>query len=115
MAQREVTESEVLMAMRLGGLAIRAGSEYWWVEALGDGRKLWLMPTFSCVRLGVSEPGDDTGFSCVYDYADHHAGFRAVLGWDGQGDPEGWVRAWAAGGIPRRRPDGTPASEYVAP
>lgn len=116
MAQREVTDDELRFARFLGTGALRSGADYLWVEKLADGRRLFLMPqVHQGVRIGVSEPGDDTGFAAVYDYAEALPGWRAVLGWDGEGDPEGWVRAWAQGEIPRRRPDGKPESEYRAP
>ncbi len=63
-------------------------------------------------RLAVSEAGDWTGFAQTYCYHDADLAWRAVLGWDGEGDPEGWVRHHQT---MRRRPDGDPEQEYLAP
>jgi hypothetical protein len=46
----------------------------------------------------------------IYDCEQHDAGWRAALGWDGEGEPEGWYRHPQSG---RRRPDGDPTKEFV--
>ena len=38
------------------------------------------------------------------------ADWRAALGWDGNGEPEGWYRHVPSG---RRRPGGDPAKEHT--
>jgi hypothetical protein len=119
MAQREVTAEEMVDAAIAGAAAIVSDPRRWWhhKRELADGRVLYLVPNFTpgCYRLGVSRDGRADDYELVLDYNDSDAAWRAVLGWDGEGDPEGWVRFWAYGQIPRRRPDGTPASEFVAP
>lgn len=86
----------------------------WWFHkrALPDGRVLYLHPmAFSNVRISVSPDAEAQWFDQTYCFHDQDAAWRAALGWDGEGDPEGWVRHHQTG---RRRPDGTPESEYLA-
>lgn len=115
MAQREVSDEELMQA-KLEAVAVVFGDRWWWHRrTLPDGRVLYLLPLCEGNRIGVSAAGDETGFDDVYDYPDVMASWKAALGWDGQGDPEGWVRHCRLGEVPRRRPDGKPESEYRAP
>lgn len=87
----------------------------WWLHRrlLRDGRAVVLLPLFFGVRLGIdsSAEGPFGGeFDGVYDYDDAHAGWVAALGWDGEGEPEGWYRHSPSG---RRRPGGDPRRECV--
>lgn len=82
---------------------------YWHVRVLEDGQRLTLFPaSIGNARLTIS--ADEMTWDAGWCYHDHDAAWRAVLGWNGQGDPEGWYRCLNTG---RRRPDGTPESEYV--
>lgn len=95
------------------------GREQWWRyrRVLPTGLVLFVIDVFEGFRIGLgkSDKAED-GFSTVIDYADVRACWRTALGWNGEGDPEGWVRLVELGrGVARRRPDGTPASEYEAP
>lgn len=117
MAQREVTDRELFTA-KMGAYELVADPErhWWWYRrTLPDGRELYLLPLIEGNRIGVSAAGDETGFEEVFDYPDVMASWKAALGWDGEGDPEGWVRHCRGSEIPRRRPDGTPESEHRAP
>jgi hypothetical protein len=114
---RDVSLEELRAAQSLGWAAREAGGDYLWAQVLADGRGIYLMPLFGgSVRLGIGPHGD----SCLTDVWDYSAdvpgcidaGWRAALGWDGEGEPEGWYRHHRTA---RRRPDGTPASEYVQP
>lgn len=67
------------------------------------------------VRLSLCDRDPDD-VSCFHspNYCYHNVG-RAILAvqeWDGEGDPEGWVRHIESG---RRRPDGDASQEYVNP
>lgn len=117
MAQREVTEQELFTAKMLAVEHLFDPDRIWWWHrrTLPDGRALFLIPMIQGNRLGVSRDAEVCWFEDVYDYPDLGSSWKAVLGWDGEGDPEGWVRHCRDGEIPRRRPDGTPESEFRAP
>ena len=112
---RDVSLEELRAAQALGWAAHRRGSDYLWTHLLDDGRAICLMPLFGgSVRLGIG-PHGDLSFTSVWDYSSDEpgcvdAGWRAALGWDGTGEPEGWYRHPASG---RRRPEGDPAKEFV--
>jgi hypothetical protein len=113
MSTREVSITELRAAQSLGWAAREAGSDYLWARLLDDGRGVYLMPLlFGNLRLGIG-PHDSAELHHVWDYRVESGGidaaWRAALGWDGQGEPEGWYRG--PGG--RRRPDGTAKSERV--
>jgi hypothetical protein len=110
---RNIPARELFESKMAGIATIQGGGDYLHVRFLPDGRGLWLMQKLlGNTRLAVSAPGDTTGFDQTYCYHDADAAWRAVLGWDGDGDPEGWVRHHQT---MRRRPDGDPDREYVAP
>lgn len=107
-----VSEDEVYRAKRLGQRQFREGADYLWITRLSDGRALFLMPWhIAGVQLSVGS-FTDAVFTDTWDFdrelAD--AGWRAVLGWDGTGEPAGWTRHPLTG---RVRPDGTAASETI--
>lgn len=84
---------------------------------LPDGRWLSLWPmAFGNTRLCINVPEESLMFFAdFYCYHDTARGLHAVRTWDGEGDPEGWVRHI---GTHRRRsynPDGSVAGEWVAP
>lgn len=69
--------------------------------AFGNGR----------VCLGTLE--DRSGFDDAWCYATCEQAIEAAAIWDGAGDPPvGWHRHIRSG---RRRPNGDPAKEYIAP
>lgn len=112
MATLEVEPEVTAGARRLGAAAVAAGGDYLWIRQLDDGRAIYLLPMLhGNTRLGIGEFGDD-GFDDVWCYrvTENEAAWRAALGWDGEGEPEGWYRHPHTG---RRRPDGTAASEVV--
>jgi hypothetical protein len=90
-----------------------AGNRWWFHKReLADGRVLYLHPQLlGNLRIGISPNADADWFVQTYCFHDQDAAWRAALGWDGTGDPEGWYRHHQTG---RRRPDGTPESEHVA-
>ena len=88
-------------------------AEVWWLwrRELPDGRVLFLSPmSYGNVRLHMSPPEHTIFFDDEWCYHDHDAAWRAVLGWDGTGEPDGWIRNPTTG---RRRPDGDASKEYV--
>lgn len=92
--------------------------EVWWLyrRTLPTGLLLFVIPLFEGLRIGLGKSASASdGFCTVIDYADSRACWRTALGWNGEGDPDGWVRLWQLGELPRRRPDGRPESEYRAP
>jgi hypothetical protein len=86
---------------------------HWWLHkrVLGDGRVLYLQAMLgNNLRISLSMHEHDMGFHSNYCFHDVKAAWRSALGWDGEGDPEGWVRHIETG---RRRPDGDAEREYV--
>lgn len=113
MATREVEPEVTEGARRLSAAARAAGGDYLWIRQLDDGRGLFLLPlAYGGARLGIGDFEERIELDDVWDYraADNDAAWRAVLGWDGAGEPEGWYRHPGTG---RRRPDGTAASERI--
>lgn len=109
----DIAPDELLAAKLRGVEAYYQGADYLHERVLPDGRGLFLMAMLGAnLRIGISAPNDRTGLTDGYCYHDHDAAWRCVLGWDGEGEPEGWYRHLQSG---RRRPDSTPESEYVAP
>lgn len=84
---------------------------WWWHRReLPSGLVLHLHQASANARLSVSVAGD-IGFQGSWCYENHDDGWRAVLGWNGWGDPpDGWIRHLETA---RRRKDGTAESEYV--
>lgn len=114
MATRDVATAEIADARQKGSAMVYAGMDYLHVRQLPDGRAVYLMPhSFGGLRLNIGTPG-----SLCFDDEWHYQGGQwreawcAALGWDGEGDPEGWYRHPATG---RRRPDGDPSKEYFHP
>lgn len=110
-------EPRELFRAKLEGIAAyhRDPEHHWWLHRreLPDGRIVHLQAMISGnLRVSLTLDASDCWFDKVYCYHDHHAAWRAALGWNGEGDPEGWYRDPKTG---RRRPDNTPESEYVAP
>lgn len=109
---QELEVGELYAAKVAGVLAYQRGGDYLSERALGDGRAVWLMAMLGGnLRIAVGRLGD-CGYDDGWCFHDHDAAWRAALGWNGHGDPEGWYRHLRSG---RRRPDGTEASEYVMP
>lgn len=82
----------------------------WYLHArkLDDGRMLYLEPMLPG-HLSLAIAHDE----CTLErwcYHDHDAAWRAVLGWNGKGDPDGWYRHPLTG---RRRPGGVAEDEYI--
>jgi hypothetical protein len=112
MATREVDDDEVRAARLVGRKAYDAGSDFLFARLIADGRMIAGYPIFGGgVRVGIGLR-ESCSFADVWDYPVEvvDAGWRALLGWDGDGEPEGWYRHPASG---RRRPDGDPAKEHV--
>lgn len=118
---REVTAEELGEGMKAGFMArleaVKAGrgDEEWWLykRVLPDGRVLYLWEMLgNNVRISLSRDEQDMGFHSNYCFHDMCEAWRSALGWDGEGEPEGWVRHVETG---RRRPDGDEEREYVNP
>ncbi len=108
--------------------AVRRAKAFWFGEAAGmgflytrklpDGRVIYLAPLGTGTRLGISRNDTVHVYDDVWDYpfdsklCGPDAGWRAALGWDGEGEPEGWYRHPRSG---RRRPGGDKAKEHVRP
>lgn len=112
MSTRDVTEAELRAAMLTGRRAIDAGGDYLYTRVLATGMVLHLL-RWSGAGLQLSIGWNDGVYLATWNYeaTATDAGWRAALGWDGEGEPEGWYRG--PGG--RRRPDGDPSKEFVRP
>ena len=66
---------------------------------------------FTCAII-VGDIEDESGYRDRWCYDDFQSALAAFELWDGSGEPPGWHRHPSTG---RRRPDGTPEREYVAP
>lgn len=112
MAQSEVDVDQLRAAQHVGYAMVRAGADYLAVQPLGDGRGVYLLPmAFGNLRLAIGEIGS-LSFDDVWCYQAEQsdAAWRAALGWDGEGEPEGWYRHPETG---RRRPEGDATRELV--
>jgi hypothetical protein len=110
---REVSADELRRAQQLGHAARRAGGNYLFVRVLPDGHILYLLEWRAHgVQLSVGLGDGYFSDTWIYDVEQADAGWRAALGWDGEGEPDGWHRHPQSG---RRRPDGDPAKEFVRP
>jgi hypothetical protein len=112
---REVTEEELRAAQAVAEEARALGNSLLYARVIPYG-VLHLLPWRAGglqLSVGHSLTGtyDDTW---IYDAEQgaFEAGWRAAIGWDGDGEPEGWTRHVQSG---RRRPEGDPAREYEQP
>lgn len=111
MATREVSTEEIMHAQIDGWRNRLAGAEHLNARELGDGRAVYLLELlFDGLRLGIGQVGAE-GMTDVWDYQaeQNEAAWRAAVGWDGQGEPEGWYRHARTG---RRRPGGDASREH---
>jgi len=60
----------------------------------------------------LGEIGDRAGYADRWCYHTVNDAARALLAWDGKGEPEGWHRHPPSG---RRRPEGLAELEYILP
>lgn len=90
---RDIPDTELAAAMRVGRHAIASGGDYLYARVLADGRMLHLL-RWSHAGLQLSVGRNDGVYLATwnYDAAASGAGWRAALGWDGVGEPEGWCR-----------------------
>jgi hypothetical protein len=91
MAQLAVSDGEIVRRSWEAEDRRRCGARQLAGRKLSRGRELALL-RFDLARplwvvLVRDRKGDD-----VYDYADGDAAWRAAIGWDGKGEPEGFAR-----------------------
>lgn len=92
------------------GTSFGSPDHRWWLHKreLPNGHVLYIEPMLpGHLSLVLAFDAWNVERWCFHD---HDAAWRAVLGWNGQGDPEGWYKHPLTG---RRRPDGTPESEFI--
>lgn len=109
---REPGEGAIAKASFQGRMAVAAGADYLHIRLLPDGRAVYLMPhSFGGLRLNIGKPGERV-FTDEWHFqgAQWLEAWRAALGWDGEGEPEGWYRHPATG---RRRENGDPNTGHV--
>lgn len=110
MATRDVSTEEIMRAQLDGWRNRLGGAEHLSIRELSDGRAVWLDDLlFGGLRLGIGTVSEQS-YDDVWCYQAHQAdaAWRAALGWDGEGEPEGWYRHPQSG---RRRPGGDPARQ----
>jgi hypothetical protein len=112
----DVSSDEIVAEAVLGTLGHANDPErHWWLyrRVLDDGRVLYLQQMLgNNLRISLSRDEHDVGSHSNYCFHDVKEAWRSALGWDGEGDPEGWVRHIETG---RRRPDGDAEREYINP
>jgi hypothetical protein len=101
MAQRRVTDGEIIKLAWEAEDRVRCGAsslahrklarrgELYLVRTKLAGAKVWTLVARRWQPLmgGWVRDGED-----VYDFADGDAAWRAAIGWDGKGEPEGFAR-----------------------
>ena len=83
-------------------------------RALGDGREVCVIPKIYTISLTVGQVGDLSGYTTHYCYKSPIEAVMEAASWDPaiDAEPSGWFRNPQTG---RRRPDGDPSKEYIAP
>ena len=108
MGIRDVGEGELYAAQRAGDAVLSAvlrefgdpenqEASVWWLHrrTLPDGRVLYLRPMgFGMLYLQLSPDAQAQHFNDTWCYGDdaRDAAWRSAIGWDGEGEPEGWFR-----------------------
>ena len=92
MGQREVSSGELIKLVWDAEDRVRAGASCLARRKLTRGRSLGLVRFSLAHRLVwvlvvTDRKGDD-----VFDFSDGTAAWRAAIGWDGKGEPEGFAR-----------------------
>lgn len=113
MGTREVGTEEIMRAQVEGWSNRLGGAEHLSVRELGQtGLAVYLRDLlFGALQVGIGRVGDNAYLE-VWDYTSDltEQAWRAALGWDGQGEPEGWYRHARSG---RRRPGGDASKEHI--
>jgi hypothetical protein len=93
MTQRLVTPQEVAQAKRESLEMIPHG--FIWARVLDDGRCVYLSPSLKTpgkIFLGLARNIDARAYYSVWEYEPHDAAWHAAIGWDGHGEPKGYLR-----------------------
>lgn len=81
-------------------------------KAIGDGMYVAIKPLLFHWTMIVGQIGDREGYEDRWCYANREKAETALRAWDGTGEPTGWFHHPRTA---RRRPEGDPGREYVAP
>jgi len=92
MPQRAVSDAEVIILAWEAEDRVRCGASCLARRRLARGRALSLSRFKVARRLVWCLVIDDRAGADVYDFADGAAAWRAAIGWDGKGEPEGFAR-----------------------
>lgn len=101
MAQREVSNGEIIRLVWEAEDRVRAGASCLATRKLARRGELYLTRgklagalvwTLVARRWKPLLGGWMRGGEDVYDFADGDAAWRAAIGWDGKGEPEGFAR-----------------------
>lgn len=88
------------------------GGALFHAKDIGNGMYAGIKPLLFHWTLITGEVGDKWGYTDRWCYADQFAASIALQNWKGEGEPKGWHRHPSSG---RRRIDGNPEREYIAP
>lgn len=92
MGQQPVSDGEILRRSCEAEERLRAGARCLAARRLTRGRELHLLRfTLNKRPLWIVMVRDRNGDD-VYDFTDGDAAWRAAIGWDGKGEPEGFAR-----------------------
>lgn len=92
MGQCEVAPGEIIRLAWEAEDRVRAGSSCLARRKLSRGRALALSRFKLARRLLWCLVIDDRAGADVYDFTDGDAAWRAAIGWDGKGEPDGFAR-----------------------
>lgn len=82
-------------------------------RVLPDGRAIWVVPmTYGKGRIILSPDARSPYVEDCWCYETQVLALVAFEMWDGNGEPDGWIRHPFTG---RRRPNGDKSKEYVMP
>lgn len=92
MGQRAVSDGEIIRLAWEAEDRVRAGASCLARRKLPRGRSLGLVRFQLARQLVWCLVIDERQGSDVYDFSDGDAAWRAAIGWDGKGEPEGFAR-----------------------
>jgi hypothetical protein len=91
-AQRAVETGEIIRLAWEAEDRLRAGASCLARRKLSRGRALSLWPIRIANRRALCLVIEDPKGQDVYEFADGDAAWRAAIGWNGTGEPEGFAR-----------------------
>ena len=96
MAQRPVTPEELARA-KVESIQMLRLSGFIWGRVFDDGRCIYLAPNIpGRYILGIARSIDARRYDAAWVYEATDVAWHAAIGWDGHGEPEGFLRRASA-------------------